>query len=188
MQLCCTSRDLISNQQVWLAQIRRLDQAHAPNLHLHVDARTLKSFELRSLVVKAVQGYENWRNGTIGEDKIVCVELNDPPTIGSSEISEEKPWFCSYFYYNEPTYSIPAPMIKLVPGGRHLFVLWSNGFLQMVDTETQKATWTYPESQAMGELLMPVEAFDVDFQRHNSATVVISRLSKQDVQVQSRGM
>lgn len=58
----------------------------------------------------------------------------------------------------------------------------------MVDVKTHKAIWTYPDLQLMHDVLIPVKDFDVDFQRHNSATVVISRLSLPDFQMVSMVM
>lgn len=45
----------MSTPQVWLAQLRRLDQAHAPNLPIHVDVLTLELSELRDIVITAVR-------------------------------------------------------------------------------------------------------------------------------------
>lgn len=170
----------MSTRQVWLAQLRRLDQAHAPNLPIHVDVVTLDLSELRDIVITAVRAYENCLNGNFGRNaqgdyNEIFIRLN-PPIFGSS-ISN----------------------VKLVPGRNYLFAQWSSECIQLVDTRMQKAVWTYPESnlpQGLNTLddaldllskdKIDVQSYGVDFRSDGSASVIACFETKRDIALNKR--
>lgn len=110
-------RDLINTKEHWLRQVRQLDQLHAPNLPLHVDPRSLSSDQLREMVIKAVQTYENCHSDPFGRGSITTsLNLADPgpdPKYPRLDGTLHPP-FMSLGH-------------KLVPGGKYVFVHWSHG-------------------------------------------------------------
>lgn len=133
-----------------------------------MDVQTLKSDELRTIVVRAVQAYENWRNGSFGtkpHERDEYIELQRPAA------SEFKPW-------SDPviTPQINTYRTNIAPGGDYLFVQWDHGFVQMIDTVSHKAMWTYPDPEVAREDRLHVQNFDVDFISNGSANVLLSSL------------
>lgn len=115
-----------------------------------------------------MHAYENWRNGTFGtkpHERDEYIELQRPAA------SEFQPW-------SDPiiTPQINARRIKLEPGGDCLFVQWDHGFVQMIDTVSHKAMWTYPDPEVLKKDRLHVQNFNVDFRSNGPANVLLSSL------------
>lgn len=116
-----------------------------------------------------MRAYENCQNGVFGENaRDIIIELNNPPAVDSlvpGMKADDK-----NFYDN--------PGVVLVPGGDYCFAQWTRGFLQLVDTKSQKAVWTYHNVPSAGMApMLGVDnclCCDVDFQNDGFATVVTS--------------
>lgn len=171
MQTCRRFRDLASTKQIWLFYLRRLDQAHAPNLPYHVDVYSLTGDELRTMVIKAVQAHDNWRNGTFGQNT-QSRNLDIKPPV--ARISQSIPRIGFSGDYG----SFSSPKITLFPGGGYLLLQWTHGFVQLVDIEAQKATWTYSDppsdSMSLRQWSHNNLCYDVAFQGDVYANIAVS--------------
>lgn len=122
-----------------------------------------------------MRAYENCRNGVFGENaRVLSIELDDPPAVDFLPPGTKVKIRNSY----------GIPDVVLIPGGDYCFVQWTHGFVQLVDTKSQRAVWTYPELP-LTERAPTIEienhvCFDVEFQDNGLITVVASRYDIKD--------
>ncbi|EJC99108.1 uncharacterized protein FOMMEDRAFT_160661 [Fomitiporia mediterranea MF3/22] len=156
---CRSMRSLLSapNRPLWLYLIQSLDDVHAPDLPPSLPTNALSSTELKQLVTRAVRGYTNWNQTSSSLSKsdsrlaphVTRLRSIDPRnTSGLLGDLRRRP-------------DQHREIIKILPGGRYVFMLWSAGYLQCWDTEENKAVWTYPQLGTFVEI--QVLAFDVQF-------------------------
>lgn len=61
-QTCRTLHILSNSKNLWMSLLSRLDYDHAPDVLPHVDLGTLRTEEIKKLVVRATRGYRNWHS------------------------------------------------------------------------------------------------------------------------------
>lgn len=153
LQTCSSLRDLFSTplRPLWLHLLRSLDDFHAPNLPPSSYIPSLSSLELKCIVSHAIQGHANWcsssstKSGPRMTRRRTINLRNKGGLLGS--IGKHSP--------------DTREAIKLLPGGRHACVLWSEGYLQCWDIVRSTCIWTYP--QLGGFLEMKLISYDVEY-------------------------
>lgn len=165
-QTCRASHSVVKSRYLWLDLLHGLDQAQAPNLPLHADLDALTCDEIRKLVVKAIQGYLKIKNERLCSlNNEVYVELFDIPGNKSLTAKGSPDLFPHSNRDN----------VRLLPGGTHLIVQWSHGYIQIVDIATHGAIWTYPNDitpdDCQDDLL--VSSYNLDAREDGFVTLMV---------------
>lgn len=165
-QTCRVSHSVVKSRHLWLDLLHSLDQAQAPNLPLHADLDALTCDEIRKLVVNAIRGYLNIKNERLcGLNNEVYVELFDIPG-NKGLIAKGNP---DLFPHSN------RDNVRLLPGGTHLIVQWSHGYIQIVDIAIHGAIWTYPKDitpdDRQDDLL--VSSYNLDVREDGFATLLV---------------
>lgn len=140
-------RNLFSEpiRPLWLHFLHELDDFHAPDLPPDVSIDALSSAELKRLVSRAVKGRANW-NSKIGP-RVARRRVIDLKNKGGllGDLSQSP--------------GRDLENVKIVPGGKYICTLWSEGYLQCWNAEKNEALWTYPQLGTFADI--KVFAFDV---------------------------
>ncbi|EJD04355.1 uncharacterized protein FOMMEDRAFT_167559 [Fomitiporia mediterranea MF3/22] len=132
-QTCKKLQELATARHLWISLFQRLDLACAPDLPPHVDVSELSSSELRTLVVNAVRVYHQTLSGAARYYLKASVVPNNPQgTFGSLRSR------------------LGTSSATLAPGGRYLFLMWSEDVIQIYDLECNSScVWTYRPNNIM---------------------------------------
>ncbi|KAH8107329.1 hypothetical protein DFH11DRAFT_1549720 [Phellopilus nigrolimitatus] len=146
-----------------LKQLRALDQDRAPNLPRHNSIDKLHWHEVRTLVVRA---HQRRFNCTGSAPLQPTREITVP--IGSANLNNKA--------LREPY--VFQTDVELLPGGRLLLVLWSEGYLQCWDVPGGESIWTYPNPASSGAHEQRVRGFCYEMQADNVVHIITKSLSQ----------
>ncbi|KAH8103179.1 hypothetical protein DFH11DRAFT_1521368, partial [Phellopilus nigrolimitatus] len=155
---CRFLRELIANKVFWLERLHVLDKDLAPNIAPHVSINDLSWQELRNLVVCARRRH------------LTCT--GPAPLLPTRETTVRVG-----FVNSDATVGRPLGYIvnmKLLPGGKLLLVLWSEGDLQCWTVPGGECVWSYrPQSEAQDMPPMKVCSFTYDMQANGDVRVLV---------------
>ena len=139
-KVCARLRSLSNERHLWRELLLDLDIDHAPDMQKFVNLESFTTQEIKSIVVKAVQGFINWNRpgGPVFSHKIILP--------------------------NEQIYSrsdSKLKRVKLVPGGRYLVAHRSHGGIECWDILSKSLLATY-QPQLENTLLHLTGAFELD--------------------------
>ncbi|THH06829.1 hypothetical protein EW145_g3813 [Phellinidium pouzarii] len=176
---CRSLRALLSepNRPLWLSFLEGLDDFCAPDLPPNVPLELLSSDELKDLVSRATKGRKNWNS------------VSGPRVARRRVLNLRNTGLLGYLKQN---LTERCEVIKIIPGGKFVSSLWSEGYIQCWDFENNECIWTYPQ---LGDFTdKKVVAFDAEYessknrlsfviaatereQRNNNESYVIEYLS-----------
>ncbi|KAH8115595.1 hypothetical protein DFH11DRAFT_1295242, partial [Phellopilus nigrolimitatus] len=152
--------NVLSNKVLWLKQLRALDQDRAPNLPRHISIDKLYWHEVRTLVVRAHQRRLNCTGSApLRPTRKITVDIGSASFNGALGKS--------YDFQTD---------VELLPGGRLLLVLWSEGYLQCWDVPGGKCLWTYPDPASSDKHDLRVRGFCYEMQADNVVHIVTKSL------------
>ncbi|KAH8115625.1 hypothetical protein DFH11DRAFT_1586025 [Phellopilus nigrolimitatus] len=149
-----TSPSQKDNKAYWIKCLQALDQEDAPDLPRHIPASKLNASELEALVTRAKQR----------RLKYTAVESLRPTSRVTVPI-----WFGNWDRALGKSYGFGAD-VQLLPGGKLLLVLWSEGYLQCLEVPSGMCVWTHPDPgsySAHGKHGLRVCNFGYDMQEDN---------------------
>ncbi|THH08059.1 hypothetical protein EW145_g2961 [Phellinidium pouzarii] len=157
LEKCCKLfYNLAKSRIVWLKCLQGLEQHEAPDLPPHIPAAGLSKGELRRLVVKATKSSLSWNEIASSPSllakstKEIRIHLKD---VNPDEILGEPPTFRLKLF--------------LLPGGKHLLVLWPAGYLQCWSVPEQdlepQCLWLYPDLPEGASENRPVLLYGLDY-------------------------
>ncbi|KAH8115622.1 hypothetical protein DFH11DRAFT_1462185, partial [Phellopilus nigrolimitatus] len=155
-QTCKFPQNVDYNKALWLKHLRELDQDHAPDLPRHISVDELDWHQVRTLVVRA---YQRRLNCTGPAPLRPTREITVPIESASFNGALGKP------------YDVRIN-VQLLPGGKLLLVLWTEGYLQCWDVPGGKCVWTYPDPVSSDPHKQRVHSFSYDMQADNAVHIL----------------
>ena len=96
---------MLDSRSLWIALLKKADHISPPNLPPHVDPQALSAQELREAVVPPVRFYSRCLTGTVSYEHRTSSSLSHLVWQPESPFS-----------------SFGSELVKLLPGGRYLFI------------------------------------------------------------------